>query len=175
MTGKLCLFIATSLDGFIAKKDGDIKFLDKVDETNQDYGYLDFIKDVDSVILGRKTFDKVTSMVGDEFSYDKRPVYVISHQTRPNIRTISFRQDPISLVKELKDQGQKIFCDGGSDLIHTLLKAKLVDEITISFIPILLGDGIRLFQSGLDKSDLQLVDSKAYKSGLVQVHYTLKQ
>ena len=175
MSGKLCLFIATSLDGFIAKKDGDIKFLDMVDRPGEDYGYLEFIKDVDSVILGRKTYDKVTEMVGDQFNYEKRPVYVISHQNKPSVRTISFHDNPVELVQKLKSEGQKVYCDGGSDLIYTLLQAGLVDEITISIIPHLLGDGIRLFQDGLGENNLELVDSKSYPSGLVQVRYVVNK
>ena len=175
MTRKLTLYIATSLDGYIAKSDDDISWLPMVEAEGEDYGYYDFIATVDTVILGRRTYDKVLSMdVG--IPHADKECYVITHTPRPPEGNITFYTGNLKeLVTSLKaKEGGTIFCDGGAQVIAELLKDKLVDEFIISIIPILLGDGIRLFKEGLPEQQLEFVSSKGFKSGLVQLHYKRK-
>lgn len=174
MNRKLCLFIAMSLDGFIAKSDGDISFLNQVELEGEDYGYSEFISTVDTVILGRKTYDKVLSM-DIEYPYGDRQVFVITRTPRPDSgKTVFFSGKLTDLVLSLKNQpGQNIYCDGGAETISYLLQENLIDEITVSIIPVLLGDGIRLFGQSFPEQKLQLVSSKSFEKGLVQLHYIL--
>lgn len=173
MGRKLILYIASSLDGFIAGPGDDLSFLDAVQKEGEDYGYARFIANIDTVIMGRKTFDWVFQQLGDVPHPDKI-TYIITHVDRPSIGKTSFWQgDPVALVRQLKTEpGKDIFCDGGATIIHQLLHADLIDEIILSIVPILLGDGVRLFENGRDPLRLQLVSAHVYESGLCQLHYS---
>ncbi len=170
---KLVLFIACSLDGFIAKTDSDLSWLDIVAVAGEDYGYSDMVKRTDTFILGRKTHDKVLTF-GGKFPHDDRQTYVITRSEHPSVANLHFYNQPVAtLLQTLRQQpGKDIHLDGGGEVIHSFMKENLVDEYIISFIPILLGDGIPLFRAG-DKPQigLELVSCKHYPGGLVQVHY----
>lgn len=172
MNRKVILFIAMSLDGYIAKLDGDISFLSMVEKEGEDYGYAKFIETVDTVILGRKTYDKILSM-GLDISYGSRNVFVLTHTPHPITDKITFYSGSLpEFISSLKTKdGKHIYCDGGAETIHQLLQEDLIDEITVSVIPILLGNGIRLFSRNFQEQKLQLVTSKSFEKGLVQLHY----
>lgn len=174
MNRKLCLFIAASLDGYIAKSDGDLGFLSLVEAEGEDYGYAAFMEDVDTVILGRKTYDKILSMMS-ELQYGDRDVYVYTRTLRPDLGRIRFfTGDLVQLVKDLRcREGKNIFCDGGAETVAFFLENKLFDELVVSVIPVLLGGGIRLFDKPFPEQKLKLVSSKAFDSGLVQLHYQI--
>lgn len=169
---KLFLFIAMSLDGYIAAPDGDISFLPPIDPEGQDYGYADFIEKVDTVILGRKTYEKILSM-NVEAPYGERTVYVLTHlpgKAKGNLRYYSGSLK--DLVIHLRNEtGRHIYCDGGADTIHQLLQEDLIDEMIISIIPVLLGNGIALFKGGLQEQKLSLLKVSSYENGLVKLHY----
>lgn len=169
---KLILYIAASLDGFIAKPGDDLSFLDAVQKEGEDYGYAAFTSQVDTVIMGRKTFDWVFKVLND-VPHPEKETFIITRTAREPIgRTQFFTGDVVELLRELKAKpGGVIYCDGGAQLANTLYKAGLLDEIIISVIPVLLGGGVRLFQEGIPERQLELVGSKAYESGMVQVHY----
>jgi dihydrofolate reductase len=173
---KVCMYIAVSLDGYIAKSDGDLKFLSMVEVEGEDYGYAAFMENVDAVILGRKTYDKILSMM-PELAYGDREVFVYTHTPRPDLGRIRFfNGDLAGLIKELRSRhGKNIFCDGGAETIGFLLENKLFDELTVSVIPVLLGDGIRLFGKSFPEQKLKLLSSKAFQSGLVQLHYLVSR
>jgi dihydrofolate reductase len=173
---KVILFIAMSLDGFIAKPDGDISFLSQVEQEGEDYGYSAFIESVDTIILGRKTYDKIRSM-GIERPYGDRKVFVLSRNPHPKTDNITFYSGSLTdLIFKLKSQtGKHIYCDGGAETIHQLLHYNLIDEMIVSIIPVLLGDGIRLFGSAFQELKLQLVKSTAFEKGLVQLHYFIEK
>lgn len=172
MNRKVILYIATSVDGYIAKSNDDLGFLSIVEQEGQDYGYTDFLKTVDAVIVGRKTYDKVISM-GFDFPHADKDAYVITRTPRPNIGTVKFYTDDLkSLIEKLKSQnGKNIFCDGGAEIVNELLKADLIDEFIISVIPILVGNGTRLFKDGRPEHQLELVSAKSFDKGLTQLHY----
>jgi dihydrofolate reductase len=169
---KLILYIATSLDGYIAAPDDDLGFLSLVAQEGEDYGYSVFIKEIDTVIMGRKTYDWVIKQV-KEFPHADKQTFIISTQAHANTGNITFYKGNLKeLVLKLKfEKGKHIFCDGGAQLVNALLKECLIDEFIISIIPVLLGGGIRLFNEDFPIQKLELIESKSYKSGLVQLHY----
>ncbi|WP_160067062.1 dihydrofolate reductase family protein [Sphingobacterium bovisgrunnientis] len=174
---KLCLFIACSLDGYIAKPNDDLSFLKLVEKNGEDYGYNDFIATIDTLIIGRKTYDWVKNNIGTtHYDNGDRDVYVISRTPLTNVgRTFFYSEDLKNLIVRLKSQpGKNMYCDGGAEIINSLLKEDLIDEMTISIVPVLLGDGIRLFQNNRPEQNLEFISSKSYDTGLVQIHYKRK-
>ncbi|MHB9147020.1 MAG: dihydrofolate reductase family protein [Candidatus Amoebophilus sp.] len=170
---KAIVFVAVSLDGFIAKQDGDIGWLSLVDRPNEDYGYSAFMQGIGAVIMGRKTYDKVLSL-GENFLHKDKQCYVLStKQHKSNYNHITFYQGELTkLVEELKSKFSKgLYIEGGGEVISELRKDHLIDEYIISIIPILLGSGIPLFKACNVEEKLELSSAKAYPSGLVQVHY----
>ena len=161
-----------SLDGYIADSNESLDFLSLVEQEGQDYGYTEFIKSVDTIIIGRKTYDKVISM-GYEYPHTDKDVYIITRTERPAIGTYKYYTGNLQdLVYSIKSKpGKDIYCDGGAEIVTELLKNHLVDELIISVIPILLGNGIRLFKDGQTLQKLNLVNSKQFDRGLVQLHY----
>lgn len=166
-----------SADGFLATKDDDLSWLSKVEKEGEDYGYNQFTQDVDTYIVGRKTYDTVLSLTGGEFPQSKLyKCYVITREERPDKDGIIFYNGSLKvLVQNLKKEpGKNIYCDGGGQIVKLLMKDNLIDEYIISVIPFFLGDGKRLFLGELDAIDLNLLESKTYESGLVQLHYEKK-
>jgi dihydrofolate reductase len=168
---KLILYIAMSLDGYISKPHDDLSFLNRVHKEGEDYGYGEFISGVDTVILGRRTYDWVTAQV--DFPHADKNAYVITRHPRPAIgNTVFYTGDLGELVMKLKkEKGKNIFCDGGAQIAQELIKKDLIDQYILSVIPVLLGAGIRLFCDGSPEQELQLISAKNYDTGLVQLHY----
>jgi dihydrofolate reductase len=169
---QIILYIAMSLDGYIAKPNDDLSFLSIVQKEGEDYGYADFVSTIDTVILGRKTYDWVMKQVG-EFPHADKNAYIITRTARPTIgKTVFYTGDLTDLVRKLKSEnGKNIFCDGGAEIVNELLKNDLLDEIIISVIPILVGNGTRLFKDGRPEQKLKLVNVKTFDTGLTQLHY----
>jgi dihydrofolate reductase len=172
MNRKVILYIATSLDGYITQPNDDLSFLSIVEQEGQDYGYADFIKTVDTVIVGRKTYDKVISM-GFDFPHADKDAYIITRTPKPSIGSVKFYTDDLkSLIDKLKSEnGKNIFCDGGAEIVNELLKNDLIDEFIISVIPILVGNGTKLYKDGRPEQKLELVSVKSFDKGLTQLHY----
>jgi dihydrofolate reductase len=175
MTGnrKVILYIATSLDGYIAGPNDDLSFLSIVDQEGEDYGYADFVKSVDTVILGRKTYDWVMTQV-PAFPHADKESYIITRTPQPGKGKINFYTGDLKeLIIRLKsEKGKNIFVDGGAEIVNELLKQKLIDEFIISVIPILLGDGTKLFKDGRPGQTLKFAEAIKFDSGLIQLHYT---
>lgn len=169
---KVILYIAISLDGYIAKPNDDLGFLSMVEQQGQDYGYDDFVKTVDTVIIGRKTYEKVISM-GFDFPHADKDTYIITRTARPNIGSVRFYTGNLkSLVDKLKSEnGKNIYCDGGAEIVNELLKNDLIDEFIISVVPILVGNGTKLFKDGRPEQKLELISVKSFDKGLTQLHY----
>lgn len=175
---KLSLFIATSLDGYIAKPNDDLSFLKLVEKEGEDYGYAEFTSTIDTLIIGRRTYDWVLREVGSSHYDDgERDVYVITRTERPQAgRTIFYTGDINELVKRLKaEKGKNIYCDGGAEIINELLQHDLIDEFIISVVPILLGNGTRLFKDGRPEQTLEFIGVKTFVTGLTQLHYKRKK
>ena|SRR5690606_6211506 len=171
---KLSLYIATSLDGYIAKPNDDLSFLKLVEKEGEDYGYEKFTANIDTIILGRKTYDYVLKEIGaSHYDNGQRDVYVITRTEKPNTgRTIFYSGKLNELVQRLKSEnGKNIYCDGGAEIINELLQYNLIDEFIISVIPILLGNGTRLFKDNRPEQKLELLSVKSFDTGLTQIHY----
>lgn len=166
------IFIAMSLDGYIAGPDESLEFLTQVEEQGEDYGYAEFIETVDTVITGRRTYKKVLAM-GNDVPYPGKDVYVYTRKARrPEARTRYYTGSLKDLVESLKrKQGEAIFVDGGAVVINELLQHDLIDEFYISIIPVLLGNGTSLFSDGRPDIKLRLIDSTAFPKGLIKLHY----
>lgn len=174
----ISLFIAMSLDGYIAKPNDDLSFLKLVEKEGQDYGYAEFTSKIDTIIIGRRTYDYVVNEIGaSHYDNGQRDVYVITRTERPKVgRTTFYTGDITELVKGLKsEKGKNIYCDGGAEVINELLKQNLIDEFIISVIPVLLGNGIRLFKDGRPEQAIELMTAKTYDTGLIQLRYTRKK
>ena len=173
----LTLFIAASLDGYIAKPNDDLSFLKLVEKEGEDYGYAAFTATIDTIILGRKTYDWVLKEIGStHYDNGDRDVYVITRTARPAVgRTTFYTGNLTELVHQLKTKsGKNIYCDGGAEIVNELLKNDLIDEFVISIIPVLVGDGIRLFKDGRPEQQLELISVKTFETGLTQLHYKRK-
>lgn len=171
---KVILYISMSLDGFLATKDDDLSWLSIVEQEGEDYGYGAFTKEVDTYIVGRKTYEVVLKLTGGVFPQAKQyDCYVITREARPAKEGINFYNGDLEeLVRTLKSQpGGNIYCDGGGQIVKLLMAKNLIDEYIISVIPTILGDGKRLFIGGTDAIKLKAKPSKHFDSGLVQLHY----
>ncbi|MDU6685424.1 MAG: dihydrofolate reductase family protein [Enterobacteriaceae bacterium] len=171
------VFIAASLDGYIARKDGDINWLLQRDDPTEDHGYAAFIADKDWIVMGRGSYEKVLTF--DEWPYD-RPVLVLSRQLTalpvPEALKgkVQFsRRTPREVIDDLAAQNaHRVYIDGGQ-VIQSFLREGLVADIVITTVPVLLGSGIPLFGSLPHDIDLTLLSSRSFPSGLVQSHYRL--
>jgi len=166
---KLKHFIATSLDGYIATPTGGVDWLFH----DQDYGYSEFIAGIDTVIMGRKTYE--TSISFGEDVYPGKKAYVFS-RTRPisHNRNYTFvvEQKPADFVKQLlAEPGLDVWLVGGGEITRELLDAGLIDHFVVSVHPVLLGDGIPLFPRGFARTQLKHTRTIPYSTGLVQSHY----
>ncbi len=181
---KNSVYIATSLDGFIARKDGALDWLPGSDEANnepsgdEDFGFNAFMASVDALVMGRKTFEIVVA--SGHWFYDKKRVVVLSRTlTRlpasvPD--TVEIRAgSPAVLVADLAAEGVKhIYVDGGQT-IQQFLNADLIDDITITRVPVIIGNGIPLFEPVERDIKLKHLETKAFSNGFVQSHYRVKQ
>lgn len=174
MQRKVILYIAMSLDGFIAGKNDELEFLKVVEKDGEDYGYAQFTESIDTVIMGRKTYDIVMSF-GIGFPHADKKSYILTRTARAAGANLTFYNGNINtLIGDLKNtNGKNIFIDGGAEVVHSLLKELLIDELIISIIPVLLGDGVRLFKGDEPEQKLELVSTKSFEKGLVQLHYSV--
>lgn len=171
---KISVYIATSIDGYIAQEDGGLEWLERTPTPNEDFGFKEFMDSIDVLIMGRKTYDIVSGF--DEWPYQGKRVVVIS-QTLDSVREEAehFSGDIQNLVSNLYGEGIKhIYVDGGVT-ISKFLEAGMVDQMIITVIPIILGKGIRLFNPMDKEHDCKLISVKPYPSGLVQLRYEFKK
>lgn len=169
---QVILFIATSLDGYIARTDGNIDWL----FTDQDYGYTAFYSGVDTVIMGRKTYE--LSLTFGEFPYTGKECYVFSKNSAPGSddRVVFLDDDPAELIARLRrKEGKSIWLVGGSELVREFVLRDLIDTYVISIHPVILGAGMPLFRPPLPSHHLVLRDTTSFNSGLVQLTYTRKR
>jgi dihydrofolate reductase len=171
---KASVFIATSLDGFIARQDGALDWLPA--NGGEPHGYDEFMATVDAIVIGRKTFETVLSFGG--WAYGKRPVVVLS--TNPSaLRAPAgavcdmMTGTPPEIVGRLSARGMKhLYVDGGVT-IQSFLEAGLIQRMIITRIPVLLGSGIPLFGPLSHDVRLQHVATQSFPSGMVQSEYLI--
>lgn len=174
---KVVLYISMSLDGYIADVDGRVDFIAGDDETSHESDYDVFIKEIDTMIIGSKTYRQVVERLSPNFwPYEGIETYVIT--TNPEMihdANVKPTTNLIQLVKELKNQkGRNIWINGGSSVVNQLLKEDLIDVFHMAVIPVLLGDGVSLFTRKTEMIKLKLV--KSYQFNEIQsLVYTRKQ
>ena len=164
---KVVLFIASSLDGYIARISGSVDWL----FTDQDYGYTEFFEKVDTVIMGRRTYEQVLAF-GD-YPYKGTQGFVFSRTRGGQDEHVTFLPGSLAgFIGELKNgEGKDIWVVGGSELIHSCMNHDLIDEFIISVHPIILGEGIPLFRTPVPMMKLSFVHIRTFDTGLVQLTY----
>jgi dihydrofolate reductase len=164
------VFIATSLDGYIARLDGTFDFLSIVEQPGEDYGFADFFTSIDALVIGRNTYE--TALSFPEWPYAGKRCIVLTHRETPSLHGEQFFAGAANgLVEQLGLTGaQRLYVDGGA-VIRDFLASNLIDDMTISIVPTLLGQGIPLFGAEVPEQRLKLESSLAYPSGLVQLRY----
>jgi dihydrofolate reductase len=168
------VFVGTSLDGFIARSNGDFDFLPA--GGGEEHGYTAFMATVDALVIGRNTYDKV--MTFSEWPYGNKPVIVLSS------RTIELPQDPVAIVEHMAGSppdivarlaargARHLYVDGGIT-IQQFLRAGLIQRLIITRVPVLIGTGIPLFGALPRDIKLHHVITRQYESGLVKSEYTV--
>jgi len=165
-------FLATSLDGFIAREDGGLDWLEPFAAADEERGYQAFFEAVDVLVVGRGTYDVVLRF--PEWPYGKKRCVVLTHRPGPSRHGEEFASgSPAEVVERLQGSGARhAYVDGGA-VVSAFLAAGLLDDLTVNLVPVLLGRGIRLFQGTVPERPLHLVESRSFPSGLVQVRYAL--
>jgi dihydrofolate reductase len=166
---KIVLGLGTSIDGYIARRDGSVDFL----FMPKDYSMAPFFASIDSAIMGRKTYEVAQAMGGGWYG-PKMAVYVMSRALPPGERNgYTFTdQTPKALVEQIrKEEGKDIWMMGGGELVREFLNADLIDELYIGVVPVLLGEGIPLFPSGFPQRDFALIENKTFSKGLISLKY----
>ncbi len=173
------VFIATSLDGYIARNDGDIRWLIETSDPQEDYGYESFIRKMDGIVMGRGTYEKVLTFESWPYA---QPVLVLSkHLANASVpeclkgRVHFSALSPQAAMKHLEQEGLKnVYVDGGQ-VIQSFLRKGLISELTLTRVPILIGGGRPLFGSLAQDLVWVHLSTRAFPSGLVQSHYRVKQ
>ena len=170
---KASVFIGTSLDGFIARTNGDLDFLPP--GGGEPHGYDEFMATVDALVVGRKTFEKVLTF--ETWPYGQKPVFVLSARplasTPPGAVVERMSGAPADILSQLTARGiRHVYVDGGIT-IQRFLQAGLIQRLIITRVPVLIGDGIPLFGSLQRDIPLEHVATRHYASGLVQSEYVV--
>ena len=170
---KIKLYIAQSMDGYIAEMDGGLDWLMNHPNPEQtDYGYADFYKTVDTLLMGARTYESIVAM-DLSWPYEDSQTYVVTHNpipTQENRSSIS--SNVIERIKQLKSYpGKDIWIVGGGELISTLLSHQLIDSMIITTMPILLGGGIPLFRADSGSSNWETVGVSTFQSGVTVAEY----
>ena len=172
------VFIATSLDGYIADKDGGLDWLHSIpNPENLDMGWVDLIDRIDALVMGRKTFDTVCSFDCD-WPYSK-PVFVLSNSMKSIPEGYEGKAEPIKgslseVIEAIHQKGYKhLYIDGGVT-VQSFLKEDLIDEMIITVIPILLGGGAPLFGELPKQIEFERLKTEVFLNAIVQNHYIRK-
>ena len=165
------VFIGTSVDGFIARLNGDFDFLPA--DGGEPHGYAEFMETVDALVIGRKTYETVLAF--EAWPYGKKPVFVLSTRSlapAPGDAVVEHMSgDPAEIASQLETRGiNHVYVDGGIT-IQGFLRAGLIQRLIITLVPVLIGDGVPLFGPLSHDVRLEHVTTRYYPSGLVQTEY----
>ena len=170
----LVVFIAATLDGYIATKEDSLEWLFNV-EGEGDNGYSEFYETVDTVVMGKRTYDWLKEQNLEEFPYKNKECYVFTRSTPEDTEDVKFVNEDINeFVGKLKSRdGKSIWIVGGGELLYHFLKEQLVDELIVTIAPTVLGKGIPLFKEGDYQLDLSLKGMRRFNQ-FVELHYEVK-
>lgn len=171
---KVLLYIAMSLDGYIARADLDVSWLNGDDSDPKNPGsYPSFYDAIDTVVLGWNTYHQIKRELSPEvWPYEGKKSYVVTHHPMASTDEITFTQENLpDLIERLKQlDGRDIWICGGASLARQLIEADLIDWFCVSIIPTILGDGIRLFPRMPREHKLKLIHTESY-NGIVDLVY----
>lgn len=172
---KTTYYVASSLDGYIAKEDGDVSWLDELNISMEDAGYDEFYSTVDALVMGRKTYDMIVSF--GQWPYGDKPVWVCSrNKIIPmegcNLQTGSSPEDAYKAAKDMNIK--HLWLVGGGSLASSFIATNLLTNISLSLMPVLLGSGIRLLGNLPTTTKIIKESEKAFESGMLQLEYTIK-
>ena len=171
---KVVLFIAMSLDGYIADRNGGVAWLNGHGDDNQNRDtYTEFAQDIDTVLMGWNTYHQVvTELSPQQWVYNKFTTYVLTHKTCSSSQQIYFtNENPVLLLERLKQEaGKDIWICGGANLVKQLVSENMIDKYYISVIPTLLGNGVRLFGDMDREIKLKLCQTQTY-NGITDLIY----
>lgn len=175
MSRKIKLFIAASLDGYIAAEDESLQWLFDV-EGEGDNGYAEFYHTIETVLMGRKTYDWLIRQDLEKFPYENKECYVFTRILDKNSEHVIFtNEDVTDFINSLKEKdGKDIWVVGGGGLLHSFLKENLVDELILTVAPTLLGKGVPLFKEKDIQIDLILKNVRKFNQ-FVELHYEVKK
>ena len=158
-----------SLDGFIARKDGSVDFLEKYEKGKEDYGYKKFYDSIGTIIMGNTTYKQFGHTPEFDKYYENKPIFVFSRKPKDKKKNITFVKENVKkLSKKLKGN---VWMLGGASIFNEFLKHDLIDEFIITVMPVILGEGISLFDKKNFEKSLKLLDVKKYDLGVVQLRY----
>ncbi|OKP82950.1 dihydrofolate reductase family protein [Paenibacillus sp. P32E] len=168
---KVVLYVAMSLDGYIARLDGSVDWLYDVQGDGGDNGYGDFYKGVGVVVMGRLTYDEVLK-ISDEFPYAGKPCYVLTRREQAPDKYVHFTDEALdSLIPRLQTMSDgDVWLVGGGQLVQAFLEHELIDEVQLTLIPKLLGEGIPLFPAGTVPGNLKLTGLERMGQ-MASIHY----
>lgn len=172
---KIKLYLAASIDGYIARPDGSIDWLtDYPILDNYDYGYNEFYDSIDSIIMGGNSYRSMLEL-SEKWIYADKKSYVITRHAYKDNKNIYFIKEKIEkAISDLrKEDGKGIWLFGGGEITTLLLNNDLVDEMIITYIPMILGSGIPLFPNNPKESKWYLIKNETFENGVYQVKYAL--
>jgi dihydrofolate reductase len=176
MCGKFVLYIAMSLDGYIAGRDGDIAWLERYQDSGDDYGFEEFMGKVNVAVVGAQTYREM--LRHPERLLKGVKVYVLSKEQLPvsnGFDVIFYNGALAPLVGKIRVETAKdVFVVGGGRVASSFLRERLLDELRVFVVPILVGEGTLLFSVN-EVVNLELIGSTEYKSGIVELRYRLKE
>lgn len=169
------VFVGTSLDGFIARFDGTLDFLDDPVRAAEPHGYEEFFATVDALLIGRKTYETVLGF--ERWPYGAKPVFVLASgpiASPPAGAAVEHLSgEPADILKDLAGRGLRhVYVDGGNT-IQRFLAAGLINRLIVTRVPVLIGDGIPLFGQLPRDVPLRHVATRVFASGLVQSEYAV--
>lgn len=172
---KVILYIACSIDGFIAKPDGNLDWLNSIpNPDNIDHGYSDFLKGISSIIMGRRTYSEVIGF-GIDWPYSDKVTYVVTNKESFKIitpKTQILKGNIVEDVHKIKLETSKdIWLVGGGQLVTLFLNNNLIDKMIISIVPTILGQGIPLFPDKPKETLWNLIDNTTFSTGIVTLTY----
>ncbi|MFS0872616.1 dihydrofolate reductase family protein [Paenibacillus xylanilyticus] len=174
MSNKVVLYIAMSLDGYIARRDGSVDWLFDVEGDGGDNGYAAFYQTIGTVVMGRSTYEEVLTL-SEDFPYADRPTYVLSRSEQPPAPHVQFTTEYVeTLIPRLKQASDDdLWIVGGGLLVQAFLEKQLLDEIEVAIIPKILGEGIPLFPTGTVPSHLKMIGTQTLGQ-IISIRYQVQ-
>ena len=171
---KITYYVASSLDGYIAKDDGDVSWLEELDISMEDTGYDEFYSTVDALVMGRKTYEMIVSF--GQWPYGDKPVWVCSRNKITPMEgcNLQIGRSPEAVCRAANEMDIKhLWLVGGGSLASSFLESHLLTNISISLMPIILGSGIKLFGDLPSPIKIKNESHTSHKSGMAQLDYTI--